>query len=97
MTLLSASLGSQHSNSHVPPSPVQATNNCRSLCISYQVAPDQIQAAADLGLHQSLSQEDPEQTPQVVSFRQHQSTTQLAPQMTHLKGGLSPPTTPHPL
>lgn len=59
--------------------------NYRSLRSSCEVALGQAQAAADLGLHQSPSQESPDPTHLVASFIPHQSITQPPP---HMKEGL---------
>lgn len=51
------------------------------------MAPGPAQAAADIGLHWSTSQEVPNKHP-VTGFRWYQSITQLYPQMTQPKGAL---------
>lgn len=50
--------------------------------------PGWAQAAADLGLHQTPSQEGLKPTPLAAGFRSHQSTTEPVPHTTHPKGGL---------
>lgn len=70
---------------HMPPGPAWTVTNHRSLCRSYEVALGQSQAAADLDLQWSPSRMSVEPTHLVITFRQQQSTTQLALQVAHQK------------
>ena len=83
LVLVAANLSSQHSLSQAPPQSAQEATNLRSLCSSYQA-----QGLADISLHQRHSQEVPEPTHPVSSFKPHKTTTQLAQKMTQSKDGL---------
>ena len=71
--LLKAGLGVQLIFSYTYPGPAEAATNCGSFYTSKMVAQGQSQAAPDTELHQSPSQDAPDPTHPVASFRQHQS------------------------
>ena len=64
----------------------KAATNCGSLCSSKKFTQGQLQAVSDIGLHQSCSQEAPEPTHAVTTFRQQESTIQLVSQVAYPKG-----------
>lgn len=73
----------------MPPNLEEVVTNYRLFCSSHWLVPSQAQTMASLGLHWSPSQEAPESTYPVATFRSHKSITQPTPPMTHSKGRLS--------
>ena len=74
--------------------PEEAATNYGLLFSTKQIAQGQSQAASDIDLHRSPSQEAPEATHPVAGFRPHRAGPKLAPQEENSKGDINRPQTP---